>query len=228
MRSEFWRDFWNKSAKKHMDIRFISGWGNRTFQEMLFVITDVAKKLELRSEDVLLDVGCGAGLFEIAFSPWLKEIYGVDYSEEQIKIAKRNTEKYDNVVTKRANILNLPFEDGFFNKVLVNSVIQYLNGMGEVEKAFEELNRVTRKQCRILVSLIPDADKKKEFIRGYSKLGLSKEEIKEKIESTERAIWFDKNELKRMAKNCGFQTIDDARSFDEFQKRYYFDLIIEK
>jgi len=228
MRSEFWRDFWNKSAKKHMDIRFISGWGNRTFQEMLFVITDVAKKLELRSEDVLLDVGCGAGLFEIAFSPWLKEIYGVDYSEEQIKIAKRNTEKYDNVVTKRANILNLPFEDGFFNKVLVNSVIQYLNGMGEVEKAFEELNRVTLKQCRILVSLIPDADKKKEFIRGYSKLGLSKEEIKEKIESTERAIWFDKNELKRMAKNCGFQTIDDARPFDEFQKRYYFDLIIEK
>jgi len=228
MNSEYWKNHWNKSAKEHKDIRFISGWGNRTFQELLFVITDVAKKLELRSEVVLLDVGCGAGLFEIAFSPWLKEIYDVDYSEEQIKVAKRNTEKYDNVTVERANILILPFEYGFFSKVLANSVIQYLNGMDEVEKAFEELGRVSRKQCRILVSLIPDAGKKKELINGYYKLGLSKEEVKEKIESTEKAIWFDKNELKKIAKNCGFQNISDARPFNKFQKKYYFDLIIEK
>lgn len=228
MRREYWKNYWNKSAKEHKDIRFISGWGNRPFQEMLFTVTDVAKKLELKSEDRLLDVGCGAGLFEIAFSPWLKEIYGMDYSEEQVKIAKKNTENYDNVTIKRADILNLPFEDGFFSKVLANSVIQYLNGVDEVEKAFEELDRVTRKRCRILVSLIPDANKKKEFINGYYKLGLSREEIKEKVESTERAIWFDENELKKIVEKCGFQTIDVTKPVDNFQKRYYFDLIIEK
>ena len=81
MRSAYWREHWNKSAKENEDIRLISGWGNRTFQEMLFAITDVEKKMELKSEDRLLDVGCAAGLFEIAFAHWLKEIYAVDYSE---------------------------------------------------------------------------------------------------------------------------------------------------
>ena len=43
MRSEYWKEHWNKSAKEDEDIRLISGWGNRTFQEMLFGIMDVAK-----------------------------------------------------------------------------------------------------------------------------------------------------------------------------------------
>jgi ubiquinone/menaquinone biosynthesis C-methylase UbiE len=227
MRSAYWREQWNKSAKENEDIRLISGWGGRTFQEMLFSITDVAKKLDLKSEDRLLDVGCGAGLFEIAFAHWLKETYGVDYSEEMVEVAKKNTGKYDNVIIEKANIQNLPFKDEFFDKILVNSVIQYLNNLYEVKGAFKELKRVTKKQGRILVSLIPDASKKDMFLNGYHKLGLSKEEIKKKIESNENAIWFDKDELKKLLKKIGFMSVNVSRPFNSFQKKYYFDLIIK-
>ena len=227
MRSEYWEREWSKSAREKKDIRLISGWGNRTFQEMLFAITDVEKKLALKSEDRLLDVGCGTGLFEIVFTFWLKEIYAVDYSEEIVEVAKKNTEKYDNVIIEKANIQNLPFKDEFFDKILVNSVIQYLNDLDEVEKSFDELKRVTKKQGRILVSLIPDANKKDVFLNGYYKLGLSEEEIREKIESNENVIWFDKEELKKLLKKIGFISVNVSRPFNSFQKKYYFDLIIK-
>ena len=227
MRSEYWKREWNKSAREKKDIRLISGWGNRTFQEMIFAITDVAKKLDLKNEDRLLDVGCGAGLFEIAYTHWIKEIYGVDYSEEIVEVAKKNTGKYDNVIIEKADIRNLPFKAEFFDKVLANSVIQYLYDLDEVKGAFEELKRVTKKQGRILVSLIPDANKKDVFLNGYHKLGLSEEEIREKIKSNENVIWFDKDELKKLLKKIGFMSVNVSRPFNSFQKKYYFDLIIK-
>lgn len=228
MRSEYWMELWNKSAKENEDIRFISGWGNRTFQDMLLVITDVARKLELKNNENLLDIGCGAGLFEIAFSPWLKEIYGSDYSKEMVSLAKKNTEMFNNVIIEHGDIRNLPFSNGFFDKVLVNSVIQYLNNFVEVQTAFQELERITGKKSRILISLIPDANKKEMFLKGYYNMGLSEEEIKHKIEANENVIWFEKDDLKKIAESYNFQVIDFLTPINNFQKKYYFDMIIKK
>jgi ubiquinone/menaquinone biosynthesis C-methylase UbiE len=228
MRSEYWREHWNKSAKESEDIRLISGWGNRTFQEILFVITDVEKKLALKSEDRLLDVGCGAGLFEIAYTHWLKEIYGVDYSEEMVEVAKKNTEKYDNIIIEQADIRNLPFEDEFFDKVLVNSVIQYLNNLNEIEKAFEELRRVTKAGGQILVSMNLDANKKEDYFAGYDRLGLSEEEIKRKINASNKALWFDRDELRNVGKKIGFKAKVLDMVKDIWQSKYFFDLLLIK
>ena len=226
MRSEYWREQWNKSAKENEDVRFISGWGDRTFQEMLFGITDVTKKLDLESGDRLLDVGCGAGLFEIALTHWVKKIYGIDYSKEMVRIAKKNAQKYDNIITEQGDIRNLPFEDESFDKVLVNSVIQYLNNLGEVERAFEELKRITKKEGRILVSMNLDANKKKDYFAGYYKLGLSKEEIKKKIDDSNKALWFDRNKLKDIGEKIGFKAIVLDMDKDVWQSKYFFDLLL--
>lgn len=228
LKSEHWREHWDLAAKSNIDIRFTSGWGDRTFQEMLFAITDVAEKLELNCEDAILDVGCGAGLFEIAYTHWVKTFHGVDYSKEMVSTAKKNTEMYGNVIIEYADIRNLPFNEELFDKILVNSIIQYLNDFSEVGAAFEELKRVAKKGCRILISLIPDLDKKNSFLNGYYNLGLSKEEIESKIEITENIIWFDKNELKDIAEKCGFKIINVSTPIDTFQKKYYFDMLIEK
>jgi SAM-dependent methyltransferase len=228
MRSEYWKEHWNKSAKEGEDIRLISGWGNRTFQEMLFGIMDAAKKLDLKSEDRLLDVGCGAGLFEIAYTHWLKEIYGVDYSEEMVEVAKENTKKYDNVIIEKANIQNLPFKDEFFDKILVNSVIQYLNDLDEVKGAFEELRRVTKAGGRILVSMNLDANKKEDYFEGYYRLGLPEEKIKEKINTSNKALWFDRNQLKDIGKKAGFKAKVLDMDKDVWQSKYFFDLLLIK
>ena len=228
IKSEYWRAHWDKSAKENDDIRNISGWGNRTFQEMLFAITDVSKKLELKNEDKLLEVGCGAGLFEITFAHWLKEIYGVDYSNEMANIAKKNTEKYDNIIIEYADIRDLPFDNEIFDKVLVNSVIQYLDDLDEVKKAFKELKRVAKKGAKILVSMNFDADKKEDFFGGYYNLGLSEEEIKKKIMMADMVLWFDRNELKKIAEQIGFEAKILEMDRDVWQSKYYFNMLLTK
>lgn len=228
MRSTDWREKWDHSAQENQDIRLISGWGNRSFQEMLFSINDIAKKLDLQQGERLLDIGCGAGLFEIAFTHWAGALFGADYSGEMTKIAWANTRQYDNVHIQQCNIKHLPFKTGSFDKILVNSVIQYLDTPEEIGTAMKELNRVIKSGGIIFLSLIPSASTKQAFLDGYNKLGLSADEVKKKIDLNNNILWFYENELYSDLEMFGFSDIILAKPCDNFQKKYYFDLIIVK
>jgi len=228
MKNKFWEDFWNKSAKEHEDVRFIAGWGNRTFQEMLLMIVELAKKLELKYKDRLLDAGCGPGIFEIAYSPYVREIYAIDFSEEMLKINKKYTKNLSNVIVRKATINDLPFSDDFFDKILVNSVVQYLRDLNEVEEALEEIGRVARKRAKILVSRVPDASKKDDYIREYYKLNLSDKEIRKKTYIVNKCLWFDKNDVIEIGKKVGFETKVLGVMKNVWWSKYYFDILFTK
>lgn len=227
MRSTNWQGNWGRSAEENQDIRFISGWGNRSFQEMLFSINDIADKLELQQGESLLDIGCGAGLFEIAFSHWAGNVYGTDYSEGMVRKARTYTDQYNNVFIQQGNIKHLPFKTGSFDKVLVNSVIQYLDDTQEVNIAMGELTRVTKTGGLIFLSLIPSARTKQQFLEGYYNLGLPEEEVRKKIEINNNILWFDESEMIECLQAQGFKHLTLAKPCDDFQKKYYFDLIIK-
>jgi ubiquinone/menaquinone biosynthesis C-methylase UbiE len=228
MRSTDWKERWDQSAQENQDIRLISGWGNRTFQEMLFSINDIAKKLDLQQGDRLLDIGCGAGLFEIAFAHWAGALYGADYSGEMAKIAFANTRQYDNVHIQQCDIKHLPFKNGYFDKILVNSVIQYLDTPEEIGTTMKELHRVIKTGGIIFLSLIPSASTKQDFLDGYYRLGLSADKVKRKIEINNNILWFFETELQSDLHKFGFSEIILAKPCDNFQRKYYFDLIIVK
>jgi ubiquinone/menaquinone biosynthesis C-methylase UbiE len=224
--NEYWEKKWNSSAQENVDIRLIDGWGNRTLQEILFSITDISKKLQLSPDSILLDVGCGAGLFEIAFTNYVREIYGIDYSNKMVQNAKSFTHQYSNVKIRYGNMLALPFNEDIFDRILAHSSIQYLNTMEEVKIALNEFQRVSKKNAIICLSLIPDNEKKEEFIRGYHSLCFSDDEIKVKIEANNKMIWFDKKELIKNIENVGFSVIDVGKPVIPFQSKYYFDITL--
>lgn len=228
MRSEYWKKNWDKSAEENDDIRLVSGWGNRKFQEMLFAINDTSKKLDLKCQDTLLDVGCGAGIFEIAFTHWVKEIDAVDFSGEMVKLAKKQTISYSNVNIQRANIKNLPYKNEYFDKVLVNSVIQYLESMDEVKKAIQELNRVLKNDGILCLSLIPDAERKEDFLNGFYSLGLPEDQIRDRIEKNSNIIWFSKDTIVDLLDKSGFTSNSFEKPCIEFLNKYYFDVVITK
>lgn len=227
MRSEYWKKNWDTSAEEKDDIRLVSGWGNRKFQEMLFAINDVSKKLDLTSEDTLLDAGCGAGIFEIAFTHWIREIEAVDFSSEMVKLAKKQTIDFPNVNIQRANIKNLPYKNKYFNKILVNSVIQYLENMEEVNQAIHELHRIVKNDGILCLSLIPDADKKEDFLNGFYYLGLPEDQIKDRIEKNSNIIWFSKDSLVDLLEKSGFTSYSIEKPCIEFLNKYYFDIVIK-
>jgi ubiquinone/menaquinone biosynthesis C-methylase UbiE len=228
MRSAFWKENWNKSACENDDIRLISGWGNRSLDEMLFSINDIAEKLRLHQNDRLLDIGCGAGIFEIAFARWMREVIGSDFSDEMVKKARKNSKNSSNVHIQQCTIKALPYKSGVFDKILVNSVIQYLDGYDEVISVIDELDRITRTGGIILLSLIPSADSKNALLDGYFSLGLSDTEIQEKVTKNENILWFNKQELVADLTQKGFSKITASLPCNCLQKKYYFDLIIEK
>jgi len=228
MNSDYWREKWDQSAKINTDIPSISGWGDRTFYEMLFSLNDIGKKMKLAKDDRLLDVGCGAGLFEIAFSNWIHEIIGCDYSREMVKHAYKFSKNFNNVFINQCDINHLPFKGGSFDKILVNSVIQYLNTPNDVIDAITELKRVAKRDAIILLSLIPSATTKEEYIEGYYRLGFTPEDIQEKILQNSRIQWFFPLELKEELQNLDFSNVSITYPVNSFQKKYYFDIIIEK
>ena len=114
--------------------------------------------IKLNQESCVLDVGMGTGDFlDCLYKTYLRigiklKMYGVDRSEESIKIA---AQKVPNLDFSISNIHNLPFQSNFFECVTCLEVLEHIQF---VEKAFSELVRITKKSGLIVIS-IPNGEK---------------------------------------------------------------------
>jgi len=98
----------------------------------------------------VLDAGCGdTGKIMIALSRFgATDIHGIDLGEEFIPVVKASMERYgvpeDIVTVKSGSVLEIPYEDDYFDFVVCHGVLVHLNNIEEVECAFSELARVTK------------------------------------------------------------------------------------
>ncbi len=147
---------------------------------------------EIKEGDVVLDLGSGAGFdaFLAARKVGKKgKVIGVDMTEEMIKKAKVNAEKYGykNVEFKLGYIENLPIEDESINIIISNCVI---NLSPDKKKVFEESYRVLKKGGKMYVSDIVLLEKLSEEQKNDERLlvgcvagALQKKEYIEKIKN---------------------------------------------
>lgn len=106
--------------------------------------------LEIQPGQQLLDVGCGSGSLlsnkDLISDPW-----GIDLSEYAVRIASnRNT----NANLCVADMQNMPFPNGFFDKV-VN--IGGLEHVPDMEKALYEMKRICDKDGKLCI-VVPNKD----------------------------------------------------------------------
>ena len=102
----------------------------------------------------ILDAGCGTGTACIYFARnKAQKVIGLDLSPKSLEIGRRWADRYclSNIAFQRANLLNLPFEDSFFDIVFSCGVIPYISN---VFAAINELIRVTKKNGTILLFLL--------------------------------------------------------------------------
>jgi len=107
---------------------------------------DLLKMLQLRPEDIVLDVGCGAGqtACEIAME-YGSRVTGVDISDVMISKAKDKAIKKrveDKVEFRVADAFQLPFDDESFDVAIFESVLTPLPG--NKMDALRETIRVVR------------------------------------------------------------------------------------
>ncbi|HRY82254.1 MAG TPA: arsenite methyltransferase [Candidatus Moranbacteria bacterium] len=109
---------------------------------------------EIKEGDVVLDLGSGAGFdcfLAVRRVGEIGKVIGVDMTEEMLKKAKTNAEKYGykNVEFKLGEIENLPVENNSIDIIISNCVI---NLSPDKDKVFEESFRVLKTGGKMFVS----------------------------------------------------------------------------
>jgi ubiquinone/menaquinone biosynthesis C-methylase UbiE len=125
--------------------------------------------LRPKSEEFILDAGCGTGVFTLDILSFGTHVIGVDLSLPMLSWAAQKTKGY-HFHAVLADISFLPFPKNAFDKVVSVTALEFIeDGKG----AMEELFRVARKGGRIVVAtlnrLSPWADRRRaEAKKGHS------------------------------------------------------------
>ena len=117
-------------------------------------------KSYLPTQGSLLDLGAGAGVLNTFLSSSLSQVISFDLSEELLTI---NSTKKENKI--QGDICELPFENNSYDTICSFTVIQ---DVYNIEKAFEEINRVLKVDGRLIISFLR-ISKKKELIESIIK-----------------------------------------------------------
>lgn len=153
--TDYWRDWWNEFAQR-------SGADYETDRGTSLRIDELEKRatqqfltsVDPKPSDLVLDAGCGSGVNFSILNGLVAEIIGMDLSVEMIKRAERRiaTENINNVRILNGNVMNMAFPNGTFDKVIITSVLQYLND-NECEEALKEMVRVCKDGAIIVIHL---------------------------------------------------------------------------
>ncbi len=113
---------------------------------------DLARVADLRSEDDVLDVACGAGVFLHKRASHVRHIAGIDQSEIQVRMARRRNRVRIAAGTAeivRGDAAALPWGDERFSAVTCNCI----NCFTEPERSLLEMYRVLRPGGRVALAV---------------------------------------------------------------------------
>ena len=133
--------FWDKIASLY-DL-FETVYNKRVFRELG---REVAKYVE--ASDYVLECACGTGAITTQVAPHCKKLVATDYSVGMLRQTAGKCRNYDNVLIKKANIMDIHCKDNRFDKVIAGNVIHLLD---DPKGALMELQRVCKPGGTIIV-----------------------------------------------------------------------------
>ena len=134
-----WNEIWeNKGIEDTSDLYMLNGWENTAFDPHK-LITNIINTLYINKDEKILEIGCGAGLL----STFLKDYdyFGLDYS---ITLVSKHIQLLENIVIN-FSCTDIIFKDNYFDYVIINSTLEYLNSIDELNKTISEIERITKK-----------------------------------------------------------------------------------
>jgi ubiquinone/menaquinone biosynthesis C-methylase UbiE len=137
------------------------------------IYENVAKALELRSEDDLLEIACGNGHFIKNYASHIHSVAGLDLSELCIKLATKKNKK--RIVAGSAKFVQgeatrLPWEDNNFSAA--TSMGSFMIFPKPLE-SLQEMYRVLRPGGRVAVCIEWNAEDGKDHSKDIRSMGYS-------------------------------------------------------
>ena len=144
-----WREIWEQKGEMEGDISDLyiyDGW-EKSKADIKIIADKITRELDIKPEDRVLEVGCGAG----ALAQYLNCNYiGIDYSSSLIK--KHISFFGNSVFHGEAN--DIPFKDNYFDKCFSWGVFLYFDSHDYAQKVVNEMVRVTKQS--ILIGELPE------------------------------------------------------------------------
>jgi cyclopropane fatty-acyl-phospholipid synthase-like methyltransferase len=229
-----WKDFWGKFPKQFAKDEFIKQVGKTvqgqpiSKEQLDQLISDLVKKLDLKDDDVVLDLCCGNGLITSAVAEKCQSIVGVDFSKHLIEIAR----KYHNHInTKYLNmsVLDITSEDlqmpKTFTKIYMYEGLQYFQEP-QLSHLMQTLLALSSERVIILFAGIPDLGKIREF---YDTPERQLEYETRKRQGTEvMGTWWEKSFIRQVCGDYGLQCDFLSQHESSHTAHYRFDVRIKR
>jgi len=227
-----WQEFWDKKSEKN-DFESM-GRSSSSFKELFIYIDSICRALgDISKNDVILDLGGGKGYISMALSPFVEYTVLIDFSNKMVERAISETSSFKNIDVFQDSLPKLKNVRGkslIFTKIIVGSVLQYLDNYDEIKTSFYNLYNVLEDGGKLFITHNPDLSKKESFLNSYNKLDWTKEKIAAAIEFEENErFWIDYNILEKEAKSVGFSKCLSLEIPSLlFQSTHMFDLLLIK
>ena len=97
-----------------------AGRGEGMEQDHLPITLPVLEKMGLAATDNVLDVGCGSGWLARRLAKGAPEgrVVGMDVSDEMIRVARRTSIDFENILYATGEVGEIPWEANFFNHAI--------------------------------------------------------------------------------------------------------------
>lgn len=194
-------------------------------QEQINMIVDsIVSGLQLGSNDVMFDLGCGNGALSMLMFSSMKKYHGVDFSDFLVEVAKKNFEKpgFTFEVGEANAYMNDVEANQEYTKALCYGVFSYF----EREVAENVLHKIFTKFpniSRFYIGNIPDKNRADKFF--YKEIDYS-----QLIHDTQSAIgiWWTEDEFRSLASKTGWniEFIYMPESF--YSAHYRFDVVLSR
>ncbi len=203
-----------------------AGRGEEMERHHLDITEKTIRRMNLRSGERVLDLGCGAGWGTrllarlVADGPeGFGQVVGLDISDEMIRRARAASKDFENILYVWGSAERIPWEENFFDKMLsVESFYYY----ADQDRALAELFRVMAPHGRmyILINLYKDnpyslqwVDKLKVPVQVRSEAEYVELLKKHAFENVEAFRIADSTPTPDDYKTTSFHSLDDLREF---------------
>lgn len=154
------------------------------------------KKAHIKSNDIILDIGCGGGRTVNSMASIAKDgkVFGIDYSLDCVKWSKNYNKDFihnNKVEILHASVEKLPFEDNKFDIVTAVETIYFWPNITE---NFKEVNRTLKPSGEFIV-----------ICEMYSSERFK--ERNDELVSISNMNLYAPNELESLLKDAGFSKI---------------------
>jgi arsenite methyltransferase len=97
-----------------------AGRGEGMEQDHLPITLPVVEKMGLAATDNVLDVGCGSGWLARRLAKRVPEgrVVGMDVSDEMIRLARRTSLDFENILYATGEVGEIPWDGNFFNHAI--------------------------------------------------------------------------------------------------------------